>query len=244
MHLQLRNLIPATSEHNSKMKELYNYDPYAILPKSISARRYNGLWHVIVSPVLSNENDFLEDVRCVMGNGARIDFWMDIKKHDKNIEFGSWVNGIWIWRIELRRGLFSWKIPIWDQFNQFFSEVGFWAKFLWPSLVSHVLDFHSSCSVCRFSPFLVSEFHLDTGSSILCKCRFLWYWASWYDFSSSFHGLCFCYCSRLVDPSAFWVLLPLDALQDSAPFDLFDRMLALLIALLLSFLLLWFCCSI
>ncbi|KAE8726846.1 hypothetical protein F3Y22_tig00005974pilonHSYRG00134 [Hibiscus syriacus] len=115
----------------------YNYDPQAILPSGISVRRSNGLWYDIVRPVLSNESDILVDVRCVMGNGSRIDFWSDhwsevrslkvafpriygmtIKKQRKIREFGTWVNGVWIWRIELRCGLFSWEISIWNQFNQ------------------------------------------------------------------------------------------------------------------------------
>ncbi|KAE8655416.1 hypothetical protein F3Y22_tig00117027pilonHSYRG00012 [Hibiscus syriacus] len=115
----------------------YNYDPLAILPKGISARSSNGLWKEIVCSVISNEEDFLLDVRCVMGNGVRIDFWSDfwtgvrslkeafpriyglvIKKQGKISEFGSWVNGLWSWNIELRRELFSWEIPSWNRFNQ------------------------------------------------------------------------------------------------------------------------------
>ncbi|KAE8689380.1 hypothetical protein F3Y22_tig00110940pilonHSYRG00486 [Hibiscus syriacus] len=86
----------------------YMYDPEVILPKGISARRLNGLWYEIVHPLLSNEDEFLVDVRCVMGNGSRIDFWTDvrslkvdfpriygmaIKKQGKISEFGSWANG-------------------------------------------------------------------------------------------------------------------------------------------------------
>ncbi|KAE8653771.1 hypothetical protein F3Y22_tig00117056pilonHSYRG00153 [Hibiscus syriacus] len=115
----------------------YNYDPAAIFPKGNTVRRLNGLWHDIVRPVMSNEDDFLVDVRCVMGNGSRINFWNDhwtevrslkvafpriygmaIKKQGKINEFGSWENGIWVWSIDLRRGLFSWEVSIWDQFFQ------------------------------------------------------------------------------------------------------------------------------
>ncbi|KAE8681411.1 hypothetical protein F3Y22_tig00111330pilonHSYRG00640 [Hibiscus syriacus] len=131
---------------------------------------------------------------------------MAIRKNCKISDFGSWVDGLWIWKIELRLELFSWEIPIWNNFNQVLNrgvpaiprldslkwlgasngkynpkvaafvwkamynrlpvvselikrglngcvqplcpfcklhleDVGLWAKYLWPFLVPHVLDF-------------------------------------------------------------------------------------------------------
>ncbi|XP_038991752.1 uncharacterized protein LOC120115051 [Hibiscus syriacus] len=71
-----------------------------------------------------------------MGNRNKIDFWSDfwiektslkisfpriysiaVKKCGKIKDFGCWIQGRWAWRIDLRRRLFEWEIPLWNEFR-------------------------------------------------------------------------------------------------------------------------------
>ncbi|KAE8724834.1 hypothetical protein F3Y22_tig00009840pilonHSYRG00059 [Hibiscus syriacus] len=69
------------------------------------------------------------------GDGAKIEFWTDhwtdmfslkssfprifsltLKKYGKIVEFGKWENGVWEWKIDLRRELFEWEKVLWSEF--------------------------------------------------------------------------------------------------------------------------------
>ncbi|KAE8659924.1 hypothetical protein F3Y22_tig00116960pilonHSYRG00031 [Hibiscus syriacus] len=113
----------------------YNYNPQSLLPKEVSLRSYSWVWRSIVNPVASQVGNLRADFIHIMGNGENIDFWNDCwseanslklsfpriyglacKKSGMIYEFGVWSNGIWEWKIELRRGMFEWENVLWMSF--------------------------------------------------------------------------------------------------------------------------------
>ncbi|KAE8701958.1 hypothetical protein F3Y22_tig00110503pilonHSYRG00302 [Hibiscus syriacus] len=55
----------------------YKYDQNSILPKAVNVRNSSWFWRKIVNPAVAIGADFISEVRCVMGNGANIEFWTD-----------------------------------------------------------------------------------------------------------------------------------------------------------------------
>ncbi|KAE8682609.1 O-Glycosyl hydrolases family 17 protein [Hibiscus syriacus] len=127
------------AENDSLWKRIisakYNYTPDALIPKVGNSSKSSWVWRAIVKPLVSNEGNLFSDLKCIMGNGAKIDFWNDhwtanfslkdtfarvfrlAKKQYGNLtEFGIWENGVWVWRIELRRNLFVWENSLWSNF--------------------------------------------------------------------------------------------------------------------------------
>ncbi|XP_039048924.1 uncharacterized protein LOC120189810 [Hibiscus syriacus] len=115
----------------------YNYSLDSIIPKEVNVRNSSWVWRNIVNPVASHEGNMSADFSCKMGNGEKIDFWNDrwsemnslkasfprifglaLKKSGNISEFGSWVNEVWEWKIELRRGLFEWENALWLNFME------------------------------------------------------------------------------------------------------------------------------
>ncbi|XP_039002867.1 uncharacterized protein LOC120129436 [Hibiscus syriacus] len=113
----------------------YNYVQDSIIPNDANVRKFSWIWCSIINPAESCGIVFLSEVKCVMGNGSKIDFWSDNwtelvslkasfprlfrianKKAGKISEFGHWVNGVWEWEIELRRHLFEWEKALWSDF--------------------------------------------------------------------------------------------------------------------------------
>ncbi|WRX31364.1 Reverse transcriptase zinc-binding domain - like 10 [Theobroma cacao] len=77
----------------------------------------------------------------VLGNGENIRFWSEkwiedfcLKEHFPRIyalannkcgtvkEFGTWENGIWEWKVKLRRQVFGWEHKQYDSFNDTINE--------------------------------------------------------------------------------------------------------------------------
>ncbi|KAE8701957.1 hypothetical protein F3Y22_tig00110503pilonHSYRG00294 [Hibiscus syriacus] len=55
----------------------YKYDQNLILPKAVNVRNSSWIWRNIVNSTVAIGADFISEVRCVMGNGANIEFWTD-----------------------------------------------------------------------------------------------------------------------------------------------------------------------
>ncbi|KAE8693485.1 hypothetical protein F3Y22_tig00110812pilonHSYRG00172 [Hibiscus syriacus] len=72
-----------------------------------------------------------------VGDDSSLEFWSDnwvnglslknmfprifalaVKKAGKVADFGQWVDGIWQWKIQLRRAIFDWEVGIWENFSQ------------------------------------------------------------------------------------------------------------------------------
>ncbi|KAL4295231.1 hypothetical protein GQ457_12G026120 [Hibiscus cannabinus] len=78
---------------------------------------------------------FSENISFFVGDGSRIQLWSDIwigtaslrscypriyalssKKAGIIADFGEFTNGLWNWKIPLRRALFDWELEVWDLF--------------------------------------------------------------------------------------------------------------------------------
>ncbi|KAE8659178.1 hypothetical protein F3Y22_tig00116964pilonHSYRG00269 [Hibiscus syriacus] len=77
----------------------------------VNPRKSSWVWRYIVNPILFNEGNMF------------VDFSLALKQSGKIIEFGSWENGVWVWRIELRRNLFAWETSLWADFLMVLSRV-------------------------------------------------------------------------------------------------------------------------
>lgn len=49
-------------------------------------------------------------------------FALAAKKEGRVIEYGNFVNGQWIWDVELRRGVFDWEKEQWLSFCRLINE--------------------------------------------------------------------------------------------------------------------------
>ncbi|XP_039048249.1 uncharacterized protein LOC120188950 [Hibiscus syriacus] len=96
----------------------------------------------IVNPIASQDGNMNADFSCIMGNGVKINFWNDnwsemnslktsfpiifglaLKMSGNIFEFGIWVTDVWVWKIELRRGLFEWEKALWLNFMEVLNKV-------------------------------------------------------------------------------------------------------------------------
>ncbi|GMI80385.1 hypothetical protein HRI_001707800 [Hibiscus trionum] len=106
----------------------YGYDPKSLIPAQKNPRELSWMWRNIVEPVNDLSDKFVKNLRVVLGDGTKINFWKDlwvgsaplkqsfpriyalaIKKEGKVVEFGRKTNARWSWSIELRRGVFNWE---------------------------------------------------------------------------------------------------------------------------------------
>ncbi|KAE8723950.1 hypothetical protein F3Y22_tig00011079pilonHSYRG00035 [Hibiscus syriacus] len=55
----------------------YDYDPDSILQNVVNARNSSWVWRNIIAPSSSNVVEFASKLRCMMGNGNKIEFWFD-----------------------------------------------------------------------------------------------------------------------------------------------------------------------
>ncbi|KAE8696468.1 hypothetical protein F3Y22_tig00110670pilonHSYRG00078 [Hibiscus syriacus] len=126
---------PVLDKVQLRLQNKYNYGSDSLVPKETNLRNASWVWRNIINQAASFEGNVRKDFICVMGNGDKIDFWNDhwsemlslkvsfprifglAQKKSGNIsEFGNWINGVWVWKIELRRGLFDWETDRWSQF--------------------------------------------------------------------------------------------------------------------------------
>ncbi|KAL4296867.1 hypothetical protein GQ457_12G029750 [Hibiscus cannabinus] len=113
----------------------YDLDSMSLLPQPPEGRKTSWIWKNISKPLAGPSNNFVNAIRFKLGDGRRIIFWEDfltevpslklsfprvfglvLKKSGKVCEFGSKVEGKWIWSFKVRRALFSWEQAVWDEF--------------------------------------------------------------------------------------------------------------------------------
>ncbi|KAE8671957.1 hypothetical protein F3Y22_tig00111877pilonHSYRG00192 [Hibiscus syriacus] len=150
------------------------FDIKAILPKGISARKSNGLWYEIVHPLLSNEDEFLVDVRGVSAFPGL----------DRLMWLGD-SNGIYKSKEFCIKSASVGKIqdPIWNKvWNKFVPHKV--AAFVWKAVYNRLLvatelakrGVNSSvqllCLFCKDQPKDVIH--------VLCHCNVVWQvWQRW-----------------------------------------------------------------
>ncbi|KAE8700930.1 hypothetical protein F3Y22_tig00110551pilonHSYRG00241 [Hibiscus syriacus] len=71
-----------------------NYDPELILPRAVNNGKSSWVWRDIINPTALYEDGFLSEVRCVMCNGAKIDFWTIALNWTQSVKWQLQV-GIW-----------------------------------------------------------------------------------------------------------------------------------------------------
>ncbi|KAK8701662.1 hypothetical protein V6N13_020045 [Hibiscus sabdariffa] len=95
----------------------------------------------ILSPLNSSDNCLVENIRYVVGDGKRIQFWTYVwigeqalklsfprvyalacQKTRVIADFGHMTEGVWVWIILLRRSLFDWEMALWDSFLNLISN--------------------------------------------------------------------------------------------------------------------------
>ncbi|KAL4388335.1 hypothetical protein GQ457_09G021820 [Hibiscus cannabinus] len=119
----------------------YDLDSMSLLPQPPEGRKTSWIWKNISKPLAEPSNNFVNAIRFKLGDGRRINFWEDfwtevpslklsfprvfglvLKKSGKVCEFGSKVEGKWIWSFKVRRALFSWEQAVWDEFIRIINE--------------------------------------------------------------------------------------------------------------------------
>ncbi|KAL4385972.1 hypothetical protein GQ457_09G021960 [Hibiscus cannabinus] len=100
----------------------YDLDSMSLLPQPPEGRKTSWIWKNISKPLAEPSNNFVNAIRFKLGDGRRINFWEDfwtevpslklsfprvfglvLKKSGKVCEFGSKVEGKWIWSFKVRR---------------------------------------------------------------------------------------------------------------------------------------------
>ncbi|KAL4302406.1 hypothetical protein GQ457_10G004110 [Hibiscus cannabinus] len=113
----------------------YGFDQEASIPSGQRSRNFSWIWRDISKPLLNPEDAFTSKLRVSVGNGLLTNFWEDywtdtpslkltfpriyalaVKKSGRIAEFRSLVNGVWVWKVELRRRLFDWELDLWSTF--------------------------------------------------------------------------------------------------------------------------------
>ncbi|KAL4346476.1 hypothetical protein GQ457_17G006660 [Hibiscus cannabinus] len=113
----------------------------SLLPQPPEGRKTSWIWKNILKPLAEPSNNFVNAIRFKLGDGRRINFWEDfwtevpslklsfprvfglvLKKSGKVCEFGSKVEGKWIWLFKVHIALFSWEQAVWDEFIRIINE--------------------------------------------------------------------------------------------------------------------------
>ncbi|GMI83017.1 hypothetical protein like AT4G29090 [Hibiscus trionum] len=123
---------------------IYEHDHRAIFPANLSPRNKSLVWRNITNYLAKPDNCFEKNISISLGDGKRIQFWTDnwlsegplkvkhprifaiaSKKAGFISDFGCFANGVWQWKIELRRNLFDWELDAWSSFMNNISNACF-----------------------------------------------------------------------------------------------------------------------
>ncbi|KAL4289650.1 hypothetical protein GQ457_14G024300 [Hibiscus cannabinus] len=129
--------------YNSEPNELwrkvvvakYGINGHNLLSYCSNSRKLSWIWRDIYKPLENNLNAFTRNLEFVLGDDQNIRFWVDwwtqypslkvqfprifsiaIKKEGSVSDFRAKSEVGWVWNVELRRSLFQWEIPIWEEF--------------------------------------------------------------------------------------------------------------------------------
>ncbi|GMI94762.1 hypothetical protein HRI_003145500 [Hibiscus trionum] len=113
----------------------YEKNSTCLMPLNLSRSNKSWIWRGIISPLNSADDPFSCNLFFTVGDRKSIRFWEDMwvgrvplkmsfsrifalasKKEGKIEDFGKLEGFVWRWHIVLRRNLFDWEIPIWDEF--------------------------------------------------------------------------------------------------------------------------------
>ncbi|KAL4388297.1 hypothetical protein GQ457_09G027380 [Hibiscus cannabinus] len=123
----------------------YHYEPLSLLPNSCYRGKLSWIWGNIVNSFEKDDQFGIcmrNNFKIQVGDGRLIRFWFDLwlcdvplsvkfprifavcsLKEGTIADFGSKVNGVWMWNIPLRRSLFDWECDQWNCFLD--SLIGF-----------------------------------------------------------------------------------------------------------------------
>ncbi|KAL4354523.1 hypothetical protein GQ457_06G019470 [Hibiscus cannabinus] len=130
-----RYSVETNAQCRKVIESKYGVERDRLLPYHKCKRYMSWVWKNIAKPLMSPSDPFFSKIRFKLGDGCCINFWEDwwtqfpslkveflrlftvvTKKAGKVADFGTKVNGVWVWKIDLRRWLFEWELQLWDAF--------------------------------------------------------------------------------------------------------------------------------